>query len=74
MPFWRTAFTGDIGLTLVNLIYQQGFNENNLGMGCAIGITLLCIVMIVNIIQLSLTGFFKRRVIRLNKRNTKPLY
>jgi|BioPla2DNA2_1021312.scaffolds.fasta_scaffold36546_2 arabinosaccharide transport system permease protein len=51
---------GDIGLTLVNLIYQQGFNENNLGMGCAIGITLLCIVMIVNIIQLSLTGFFKK--------------
>ena len=51
---------GDIGLTLVNLIYQQGFNENNFGMGCAIGITLLGIVMVVNMIQLTLTGFFKK--------------
>lgn len=51
---------GDIGLTLVDLIYQKGFNENNLGMGCAIGITLLAIVMIVNLIQLALTGFFKK--------------
>jgi arabinosaccharide transport system permease protein len=51
---------GDIGLTLVDLIYQKGFNENNLGMGCSIGITLLAIVMIVNLIQLALTGFFKK--------------
>jgi arabinosaccharide transport system permease protein len=45
---------------LVDLIYQKGFNENNLGMGCSIGITLLAIVMIVNLIQLALTGFFKK--------------
>ncbi|MCX7711699.1 MAG: sugar ABC transporter permease [Clostridia bacterium] len=51
---------GDIGLTLVNYIYQQGFNENNLGAGSAVGITLLGIVMIVNLIQLTLTGFFKK--------------
>lgn len=51
---------GGIGLTLVNLIYQKGFNENNLGLGSAIGITLLLIVMVVNIIQLTLTGFFKK--------------
>ena len=60
MPFFEDRVHRGILTTLVNLIYQQGFNENNLGMGCAIGITLLCIVMIVNIIQLSLTGFFKK--------------
>lgn len=51
---------GDIGLTLVSLIYQLGFFENNLGAGSAVGITLLCIVMLLNMIQLTLTGFFKK--------------
>jgi arabinosaccharide transport system permease protein len=51
---------GDIGLTLVSLIYQQGFNENNFGAGSAVGITLLGIVLVVNLIQLTLTGFFKK--------------
>lgn len=51
---------GDIGLTLVGLIYQQGFNENNFGAGSAVGITLFGIVMILNVIQLTLTGFFKK--------------
>lgn len=51
---------GDIGLTLVNYIYQQGFNQNDLGFGSAAGIVLLLIVMLVNIIQLSIMGFFKK--------------
>lgn len=51
---------GDIGLTLVSLIYQKGFFENNFGAGSAVGITLLGIVMVVNLIQLTLTGFFKK--------------
>ncbi len=51
---------GDIGLTLVNYIYQQGFNNNNLGAGSAVGITLLLIVLLVNLVQLTLTGFFKK--------------
>jgi len=51
---------GDIGLTLVGLIYQKGFFENNFGLGSALGITLLGIVMVVNLIQLALTGFFKK--------------
>jgi arabinosaccharide transport system permease protein len=51
---------GEIGMTIVNYIYQQGFNQNNLGFGSAIGITLLILVMAVNIIQLTLTGFFKK--------------
>lgn len=51
---------GDIGLTMVSLIYQQGFNENNFGAGSAVGITLLGILMAVNLTQLKLTGFFKK--------------
>jgi arabinosaccharide transport system permease protein len=51
---------GEIGMTLVNYIYQEGFNQNNLGFGSTVGITLLLIVMIINIIQLSLMGFFRR--------------
>lgn len=51
---------GDIGTTIVNFIYQQGFNQNDLGYGSAIGIALLGIVMIINVIQLTLFGFFKK--------------
>lgn len=51
---------GEIGMTIVNYIYQQGFNQNDLGFGSAIGITLLILVMTVNIIQLTATGFFKK--------------
>lgn len=58
--FYGPRSPGDIGLTLVNYIYQQGFNNNDFGAGSAVGITLLLIVMFVNLIQLLLTGFFKK--------------
>jgi len=51
---------GEIGMTLVNYIYQQGFNQNDLGFGSAVGITLLLIVMIVNLVQLKFMGFFRK--------------
>nr|WP_139906331.1 sugar ABC transporter permease [Clostridium thermarum] len=51
---------GEIGMTIVNYIYHQGFNQNDLGFGSAIGIVLLLLVMLVNILQLSATGFFKK--------------
>ena len=46
---------GDIGATIVSYIYAQGFNRNNFGVASAAGITLLVGVMIINIIQLSIT-------------------
>jgi arabinosaccharide transport system permease protein len=49
-----------IGLTIVGYIYQQGFESNNLGLGSAIGITLLVITMIVNVTQLNVFGLFKK--------------
>ncbi len=58
--YWTSRSPGDIGLTLVSYIYQTGFNYNNFGFAAAIGITLLMIIMIVNVIQLKIFGFFKR--------------
>ncbi len=46
---------GDIGATIVSYIYAQGFNRNNFGLASAAGITLLAGVLIINVIQLSIT-------------------
>lgn len=53
---------GDIGATIVGYIYSQGFNRNNFGLASAAGIVLLGIVLLVNVIQLGLTGSFKKEV------------
>lgn len=50
----------NIGLTIVGYIYQQGFQYFNLGFGSAIGITLLGITLAVSLLQLTLTGMFKK--------------
>lgn len=51
---------GDIGATIVSYIYSQGFNRNNFGLASAAGIVLLVSVLIINVIQLSFTGTFKK--------------
>jgi len=58
--YWTSRSPGDIGLTLVSYIYQTGFNNNNFGFASAIGVTLLLIIMVVNIIQLRVFGFFRK--------------
>ncbi len=50
---------GDIGATVVSYIYSQGFNRNNFGLASAAGIVLLLIVLLINVIQLSLTKSFR---------------
>ncbi|WP_059054154.1 carbohydrate ABC transporter permease [Paenibacillus senegalimassiliensis] len=50
----------NIGLTMVGYIYQQGFQYFNLGFGSAIGLTLLAITLIVSMVQLALTGMFRK--------------
>ncbi|KHL92893.1 arabinose transporter permease [Paenibacillus sp. IHB B 3415] len=50
----------NIGLTIVGYIYQQGFQYFNLGLGSAIGIVLLGITLVVSLLQLTLTGMFKK--------------
>ncbi len=57
---WQGNSPGNIGLTLVGLLYQQGIQQNDMGFGAAIGVILLLIIFIVSIIYLLLTGAFKR--------------
>jgi arabinosaccharide transport system permease protein len=58
--YWSERSPGNIGLTIVVYLYRRGFQENEFGFGSAIGMVLLTIVLVVNIIQLLLTGAFKK--------------
>ncbi|WP_239615978.1 carbohydrate ABC transporter permease [Cohnella mopanensis] len=50
----------DMGLTMVGYIYQQGFEQNNMGLGSAIGLSLLGFTLVLNLIQLKVFGLFKK--------------
>ena len=50
----------NIGLTIVGYLYRQGIEKRAMGYACAVGLVLLIIVMIINVIQLALTGTFKK--------------
>lgn len=57
---WQGNSPGNIGLTLVGLLYQQGIQQNDMGFGAAIGVILLLLIFVVSIFYLLLTGAFKR--------------
>ncbi|MFC4597581.1 carbohydrate ABC transporter permease [Cohnella hongkongensis] len=50
----------DMGLTMVGYIYQQGFEQNNMGLGSAIGLSLLGLMLVLNLIQLKAFGLFRK--------------
>lgn len=50
----------NIGLTIVGFLYQKGIEQNNLGFGSAVGITLLVITVVITFIQLKFFGMFKK--------------
>ncbi|NBD27791.1 carbohydrate ABC transporter permease [Paenibacillus glycinis] len=50
----------DIGLTIVGYLYRNGLEQNNLGLGSAVGIVLLLITIAVTIVQLKLFGMFRK--------------
>ncbi|WP_226037215.1 carbohydrate ABC transporter permease [Aquibacillus saliphilus] len=58
--FWEAGSPGNIGLTVVGYIYQQGIQQNDMGFGAAIGVVLMLIIFVVSFIQLILTGAFKK--------------
>ena len=58
--FWETSSPGNIGLSVIGYIYQEGIQQNDMGFGAAIGIVLMLIIFVVSFIQLILTGAFKR--------------
>lgn len=51
---------GNQALTIVGYLYRVGIRKLNYGLGSAIGIVLLLLTLIVNLIQLYLTGFFRK--------------
>jgi len=58
--FWESGSPGNIGLTVVGYIYQQGITQNDMGFGSAIGVVLMIIIFVVSFTQLVLTGAFKK--------------
>jgi arabinosaccharide transport system permease protein len=50
----------NVGLTMVGYIYLKGFQGGAMGLGSAIGLILLVIVLVVSLVQLNLFGFFKK--------------
>ena len=46
----------NIGLTIVGFIYQNGISQGNLGLASATGLLLLIVVLVINLIQLKLSG------------------
>ncbi|KYG27749.1 carbohydrate ABC transporter permease [Alkalihalobacillus trypoxylicola] len=58
--FWENSSPGNIGLTIVGYIYQQGFQMNNLGFGSAVGVVLMSIIFMVSIVQLKFFGALKK--------------
>ncbi len=60
MLFGGNNSPGGKGLTIVGFLYRMGWSKNNIGFACAVGLSLLVVTMIINLIQLTLTGFFKK--------------
>ena len=50
----------NIGLTIVGYLYRQGIEKNDMGYASAVGVVLLVIVLVINIVQLTATGTFKK--------------
>lgn len=50
----------NIGLTIVGYLYKRGIAKNQLGYGSAVGLVLLIIALFINVIQLVLSGTFKK--------------
>jgi len=49
----------NVGLTMVGYIYRKGFQSGEMGLGSAIGIVLLVVVLLLSLVELRATGFFR---------------
>ncbi len=61
MLFNGNKSPNNVGTTLVGFLYRMAFEQNNLGIGSAVGVIFLLIVLAVNVGQLSLNGTFSRK-------------
>lgn len=60
MLFNTNASPMNVGLTIVGMLYRQSFEQNKMGRGAAIGLMLMLFTLSVNLIQLWVTGQFKK--------------
>ncbi len=60
MLFNGGRYPGGQGLTIVGYLYRLGWDQNKIGLGCAVGLCLLVMTLVVNLLQLKFTGFFKK--------------
>ena len=60
MLFNGNRSPGGQGLTIVGYLYRLGLEQANFGFGSAVGLTLLVATLLINLVQLTLTGFFKK--------------
>ncbi len=60
MLFNGGRYPGGQGLTIVGYLYRLGWDQNKIGLGCAVGLSLLLITLIINMLQLKVSGFFKK--------------
>jgi arabinosaccharide transport system permease protein len=56
--FWQGVSPNNVGLTMVGLIYQKGFQLGDMGIASSIGLVLMLIVFVLALVQLKLFGFF----------------
>lgn len=56
---WGAGSPNNVGLTMVGMIYRQGFQAGRMGAGSAVGLVLLGVVMFFSLTFLKFTGFFK---------------
>ena len=60
--FWNETNPGGLGLTITRYIFNEAFQRNDMGLGSAIGITLLGIVLVINLFQLKVFGLFRKEL------------
>ncbi|WP_330389746.1 carbohydrate ABC transporter permease [Cellulosilyticum sp. I15G10I2] len=60
MLFGSNKSPNDMGLTIIGYLYRQGWEQNNIGFGCAIGIVLLLFALVLNFAQLKIFGLFRK--------------
>lgn len=50
----------NIGLTIVGYLYKRGIRQNEMGYAAAVGVILLAMTMVINMIQLTVSGMFRK--------------
>lgn len=58
--FWQGNSPNNVGLTMVGLLFKNGFQKGDLGMASTYGLVLMLIVFAISIVQLKFFGFFKK--------------